>query len=37
VIRDVHVLAKNRDVPYQSLIKVLMAEKVVESTRSKAC
>ncbi|MGH7339046.1 MAG: CopG family antitoxin [Candidatus Rokuibacteriota bacterium] len=34
VIRDLRVLAKNRDVPYQSLMKVLMAEKVVESRRA---
>jgi hypothetical protein len=30
------VLAKDRDVPYQSLMKVLLAEKVAELRRKQA-
>jgi hypothetical protein len=30
------VLAKDRDVPYQSLMKVLLAEKVAELGRKQA-
>lgn len=33
--QELRVLAKDRDVPYQSLMKVLLAEKVAE-VRSKA-
>lgn len=31
--REIRVLAKDRDVPYQSLMKVLLAEKVTELRR----
>jgi predicted DNA binding CopG/RHH family protein len=36
LVRELRVLAKDRDVPYQSLMKVLLAEKVAELRRKKA-
>jgi len=36
LLHDIRVLAKDRDVPYQSLLKVLLAEKVAELRRQKA-
>ena len=33
LLQEIKVLAKNRDVPYQSLMKVLLAEKVTELRR----
>jgi hypothetical protein len=36
LLQDLRVLAKDRDVPYQSLMKVLLAEKVAELRRRKA-
>lgn len=33
LLRELKVLAKDRDVPYQSLMKVLLAEKVSELRR----
>jgi len=36
LLQELRVLAKDRDVPYQSLMKVLLAEKVAELRRRKA-
>lgn len=36
LIQELRVLAKDRDVPYQSLLKVLLAEKVAELRRKRA-
>jgi predicted DNA binding CopG/RHH family protein len=36
LLQDLRVLAKDRDVPYQSLMKILLAEKVAELRRRKA-
>jgi len=33
LLQEIRVLAKDRDVPYQSLVKVLLAEKVAELRR----
>jgi hypothetical protein len=33
LFQELRVLAKDRDVPYQSLMKVLLAEKVAELRR----
>jgi hypothetical protein len=33
LFQELRVLAKDRDVPYQSLVKVLLAEKVAELRR----
>jgi len=33
LLQELKVLAKDRDVPYQSLLKVLLAEKVAELRR----
>jgi predicted DNA binding CopG/RHH family protein len=33
VLQELKVLAKDRDIPYQSLMKVLLAEKVTELRR----
>ena len=33
LLQELKVLAKDRDVPYQSLMKVLLAEKVTELRR----
>jgi hypothetical protein len=33
LLQEIKVLAKDRDVPYQSLMKVLLAEKVTELRR----
>ena len=33
LLQEIRVLAKDRDVPYQSLMKVLLAEKVAELRR----
>jgi hypothetical protein len=33
LLQELKVLAKNRDVPYQSFMKVLLAEKVAELRR----
>lgn len=33
LLQELRVLAKDRDVPYQSLMKVLLAEKVAELRR----
>jgi len=33
LLRERRVLAKDRDVPYQSLMKILLAEKVAELRR----
>jgi len=36
LLQELRVLAKDRDVPYQSLLKILLAEKVVELRRKRA-
>jgi predicted DNA binding CopG/RHH family protein len=36
LLQELRVLAKDRDVPYQSLMKILLAEKVAELRRRKA-
>jgi hypothetical protein len=36
LVQELRVLAKDRDVPYQSLLKVLLAEKVAELQRKRA-
>ena len=36
LLQELRVLAKDRDVPYQSLMKVLLAEKVAEMRRRRA-
>lgn len=36
LLQELRVLAKDRDVPYQSLMKVLLAEKVAEMRRRQA-
>ena len=36
LLQELRVLAKDRDVPYQSLMKVLLAEKVAELRRQAA-
>ena len=36
LLQELRVLAKDRDVPYQSLMKVLLAEKVAEMRRRPA-
>jgi len=36
MINDLKVLANLRDVPYQSLMKILLAEKIQEMKRKKA-
>ena len=36
LLQELRVLAKDRDVPYQSLMKVLLAEKVAELRRKQA-
>jgi hypothetical protein len=36
LLQDIRVLAKDRDVPYQSFLKILLAEKVSELRRKKA-
>jgi hypothetical protein len=36
LLQELRVLAKDRDVPYQSLMKVLLAEKVAELRRRRA-
>jgi len=36
LLQDLRVLAKDRDVPYQSFMKILLAEKVSELRRKKA-
>ncbi len=36
LFQELRVLAKDRDVPYQSLLKVLLAEKVSELRRKRA-
>ena len=36
LLQELRVLAKDRDVPYQSLMKVLLAEKVAELRRRQA-
>lgn len=36
LLQELRVLAKDRDVPYQSLMKVLLAEKVAEIRARKA-
>ncbi len=36
LLQEIRVLAKDRDVPYQSLMKVLLAEKVAELRRRRA-
>ena len=33
LLRELHVLAKDRDVPYEALVKMLLAEKVAELRR----
>ena len=33
LLHELRVLAKDRDVPYQSLMKILLAEKVAELRR----
>ena len=33
LLQELRVLAKDRDVPYQSLMKILLAEKVAELRR----
>jgi len=35
LVQELRVLAKDRDVPYQSLLKVLLAEKVAELRRKR--
>lgn len=36
LFQELRILAKDRDVPYQSFMKVLLAEKVAELRRRKA-
>jgi hypothetical protein len=36
LLQELRVLAKDRDVPYQSLMKILLAEKVAELRRKSA-
>ena len=36
LMQELRVLAKDRDVPYQSLLKILLAEKVAELRRKRA-
>ena len=36
LVQALRVLAKDRDVPYQSLLKVLLAEKVAELQKKRA-
>jgi len=36
LLQELRVLAKDRDVPYKSLMKVLLAEKVAELRRKRA-
>jgi hypothetical protein len=36
LLQELRVLAKDRDVPYQSFMKMLLAEKVAELRRRKA-
>ena len=36
LLQELRVLAKDRDVPYQSLLKILLAEKVTELRRKRA-
>ena len=36
LLQELRVLAKDRDVPYQSLMKVLLAEKIAELRRKRA-
>jgi hypothetical protein len=36
LLQELRVLAKDRDVPYQSFMKVLLAEKVAELRRKRA-
>jgi predicted DNA binding CopG/RHH family protein len=36
LLQELRVLAKDRDVPYQSLLKILLAEKVAELRRKRA-
>ena len=36
LLQDLRVLAKDRDVPYQSLMKILLTEKVAELRRKRA-
>lgn len=36
LLQELRVLAKDRDVPYQSLMKLLLAEKVAEIRRRQA-
>jgi predicted DNA binding CopG/RHH family protein len=36
LVQELRVLAKDRDVPYQSLLKILLAEKVAELRRKRA-
>jgi predicted DNA binding CopG/RHH family protein len=36
LVQELRVLAKDRDVPYQSLLKMLLAEKVAELRRKRA-
>jgi predicted DNA binding CopG/RHH family protein len=36
LVQELRVLAKDRDVPYQSLMKILLAEKVAELRRRQA-
>jgi predicted DNA binding CopG/RHH family protein len=36
LLQELKVLAKDRDVPYQSLLKILLAEKVAELRRKAA-
>lgn len=36
LLQELRVLAKDRDVPYQSLLKILLAEKVADLRRKRA-
>jgi predicted DNA binding CopG/RHH family protein len=36
MINDLKILANQRDVPYQSLLKILLAEKIQEMKKKKA-
>ena len=36
LLQELRVLAKDRDVPYQSFMKILLADKVAELRRKKA-
>ena len=36
LLQELRVLAKDRDVPYQSLLEILLAEKVAELRRKRA-